>query len=54
MEMVELNSGNSPVILAFPHTGTDVPDDIRAKLNDTGRKLTDTDWHIHELYRDSA
>ncbi len=51
MEMIELNRGSSPVILGFPHTGTHVPDDIRAKLNETGRKLTDTDWHIHELYR---
>ena len=49
--MVELNRGSSPVILGLPHTGTHVPDDIRAKLNETGRKLTDTDWHIHELYR---
>ena len=51
MEMVELNRGSSPVILGFPHTGTFVPDDIWAKLNETGRKLTDTDWHIHELYQ---
>lgn len=51
MQMVELNSGDSPVILGFPHTGTHVPDDIWAKLNETGRQLTDTDWHIHELYR---
>ena len=51
MEMVELNRGSSPVILGLPHTGTFVPDDIRARLNDTGRKLTDTDWHVHELYQ---
>lgn len=51
MDMVETRRGSSPVILGFPHTGTFVPDDIRAKLNDTGRKLTDTDWHVHELYR---
>ena len=51
METVELNRGNSPVILGLPHTGTFVPDDIRARLNVTGRKLTDTDWHVHELYR---
>lgn len=49
--MVELNRGSSPVILSFPHTGTHVPEDIWAKLNATGRKLTDTDWHIHELYQ---
>jgi N-formylglutamate deformylase len=51
MEMVEINRGSSPVILGFPHTGTFVPEDIWAKLNETGRKLTDTDWHIHELYQ---
>jgi formiminoglutamase len=51
MEMVELNRGSSPVVLAFPHTGTQVPDDIAAKLNNEGRKLRDTDWHIHELYQ---
>jgi N-formylglutamate deformylase len=51
VEMVELNRGSSPVILGFPHTGTFVPEDIWAKLNETGCKLTDTDWHIHELYQ---
>jgi len=51
MPVVEVSSGRSPVILAFPHTGTSVPDDIQAKLNDEGRKLRDTDWHINELYR---
>jgi N-formylglutamate deformylase len=51
MEMVEVNRGSSPLILAFPHTGTDVPEDIRANLNEEGRKLRDTDWHIHELYQ---
>jgi len=49
--MVELKQGSSPVILGLPHTGTFVPDDILMKFNETGRKLTDTDWHIHELYQ---
>jgi formiminoglutamase len=46
----EVAQGNSPVILAFPHTGTEVPPDIWARLNDNGRMLADTDWHIHQLY----
>ncbi|MFC3164882.1 N-formylglutamate deformylase [Ciceribacter thiooxidans] len=50
MAVFELTRGTSPVILAFPHTGTDVPPDIRARLNDNGRLLVDTDWHIHQLY----
>ena len=50
MNVVEVHHGSSPVILAFPHTGTWVPDDIATRLNDEGRRLRDTDWHVHELY----
>jgi N-formylglutamate deformylase len=46
----ELHQGTSPVILAFPHTGTDVPADIWERLDDNGRILADTDWHIERLY----
>lgn len=47
---VEVHQGSSPVILGLPHTGTDVPADIRERLNDEGRRLRDTDWHVHTLY----
>ena len=50
MNNFEISRGTSPVILAFPHTGTDVPPDIWERLNDNGRLLADTDWHIHDLY----
>ncbi len=50
MTPVEIRRGSSPVILGLPHTGTDVPLEIRDRLNDEGRKLRDTDWHIHRLY----
>jgi N-formylglutamate deformylase len=50
MNPVEVRRGTSPVILGLPHTGTIVPDDIRAGLNANGRMLADTDWHIHTLY----
>ncbi|SMF41614.1 formiminoglutamase [Xaviernesmea oryzae] len=46
----ETRRGTSPVILAFPHTGTEVPAAAWDRLNDNGRMLADTDWHIHELY----
>jgi N-formylglutamate deformylase len=42
--------GDSPVILAQPHGGTEVPDAIAAKLNANGQLLADTDWHIDRLY----
>ena len=50
MAVFEVKQGTSPVILGFPHTGTDVPADIWERLNETGRLLADTDWHIHHLY----
>jgi len=50
MAVFETHQGTSPVILAFPHTGTDVPAAIWERLNDNGRILADTDWHIHKLY----
>lgn len=42
--------GDGPLILGQPHGGTDVPEAIAARLNERGRGLTDTDWHIARLY----
>lgn len=50
MTPVEIRRGSSLVILGLPHTGTEVPANIRARLTDEGAKLRDTDWHIHTLY----
>ncbi len=50
MTPVDVKQGTGPIVLGLPHTGTYVPDDIAAKLNDNGRKLADTDWHIDWLY----
>ena len=50
MNPVEVVQGDGPVILGLPHTGTWLPDDIRARLNPRGQALADTDWHIHRLY----
>lgn len=52
MTPVEVVSGTSPVVLGFPHAGIHVPDEIRARLNERGRALADTDWHIDRLYAD--
>ncbi len=50
MTPVSVKTGASPLILAMPHTGTFVPDDIWERLNETGRALADTDWHVDRLY----
>lgn len=50
MTAVDIRRGTSPVILGLPHTGTDMPGEIRDRLNENGRLLADTDWHIERLY----
>jgi formiminoglutamase len=52
MNSVEITKGNTPIILAMPHTGTNVPEDVKRALNANGRLLADTDWHIDQLYQD--
>jgi N-formylglutamate deformylase len=50
MNPVTVTQGMGPIILGLPHTGTYVPTDVRATLNARGLELTDTDWHIEQLY----
>ncbi len=50
MNPVSIFEGASPVILGQPHGGIFIPDDIRKSLNDTGKAISDTDWHITRLY----
>ncbi|PWL35084.1 MAG: N-formylglutamate deformylase [Marivita sp. XM-24bin2] len=50
--MIDVTRGDSPLVLGLPHTGTEIPDDCLVRLNDTGREIADTDWHIHTLYDD--
>jgi formiminoglutamase len=52
MMPVTTHQGSCPIVLGLPHAGTYIPDDVAAKLNSSGRKLADTDWHIDQLYAD--
>jgi N-formylglutamate amidohydrolase len=46
-----LQENDGVVLLNFPHSGTYVPDDISGKLNDRGKEVPDTDWHVPKLYQ---
>jgi N-formylglutamate deformylase len=50
MNKVDVITGEGPLILAQPHSGTHIPAGIEARLNERGRALADTDWHVDRLY----
>ncbi|MES0812192.1 N-formylglutamate deformylase [Roseibium sp. SCPC15] len=52
MQPVDVFRGEGPIVLGVPHSGTHVPAEIWDKLNATGQKLADTDWHVDRLYSD--
>jgi len=45
-----VETGSSPLLLAQPHGGTEIPQSILARLNQQGHARADTDWHISRLY----
>jgi N-formylglutamate deformylase len=45
---------DSPLILAMPHDGTLLPDDLTPSFRSPWWARRDTDWHIAELYADLA
>lgn len=49
-DWLEVQRGDAPLIISFPHTGTAIPDGIASRMISTWRASKDTDWWIHRLY----
>lgn len=49
-DIVSVTRGSSPLILSMPHPGTGVPPEVAAQLNERGKLVEDTDWHMRQLY----
>ena len=45
-----LHRGTAPLLVSLPHDGTHLPADIASRLDDSARRVPDTDWHIARLY----
>jgi len=50
MQTYALYRGTAPLIVSLPHDGTQLPDDIAARLTPAARRVPDTDWHVSRLY----
>ncbi len=47
---LEIGRGDAPLVVAFPHTGTDILPDIEAGFVSPWLARRDADWWVHELY----
>lgn len=45
-----IQRGEAPLIVCFPHGGSEIPVDIEARLTSPWLGRKDADWHIAELY----
>jgi N-formylglutamate deformylase len=43
-------AGSVPLLLSMPHAGTDIPDEVAARLAPCAAAKADTDWHLPQLY----
>jgi len=47
---LSVNERDAPLIVAFPHTGTDIPADVAHDLASPTLACQDTDWWVERLY----
>ncbi len=50
MSWLEISRGEAPLVVAFPHTGTDIPADIEAQFVSPWLARKDADWYVDQLY----
>jgi N-formylglutamate deformylase len=45
-----LRQGTAPLLVSFPHDGTEIPLEIAARMTPAALARPDTDWHVARLY----
>lgn len=49
-DWLQIHRGDVPLIVSFPHTGTELPDPLAAQFVSPWLARRDADWWVHELY----
>lgn len=50
MDWLEIHRGEAPLVVSFPHTGTEIPPELEARLVSPWLARKDADWWIERLY----
>ena len=48
--MFTLTPGTAPLLVSFPHAGTDIPNALAARMTPQALQRADVDWHLPQLY----
>lgn len=49
-DWLEIHRGDAPLIVSFPHTGTELPESLAERFVSPWLARRDADWWVHELY----
>ncbi len=49
-DWVDIRRGGAPVVIAMPHTGTEIPADLIDRYVSPWLARKDTDWRLEQLY----
>jgi formiminoglutamase len=49
-DWLEVHQGDAPLLVSFPHTGTDLPPDLEAQFVSPWHARRDADWWVDRLY----
>jgi len=50
-DWLHVGRGDAPLIVSFPHTGTEIPDELLDGFVSPWLARRDTDWWVHELWQ---
>jgi len=53
-DWLEIRSGTAPLVIAFPHTGTEIPQEIEQGMASPWLARKDADWWVEKLYAFAA
>jgi formiminoglutamase len=49
-DWLQVHRGDAPLIVSFPHTGTELPAELEDRFVSPWLARRDADWHVHQLY----